>query len=141
MGKLRAELPGILRWAVEGCLEWKKQGLGFPQKVNAATAAYRAEMDRIADFITDCCKVGPTEKVRLLEMQEAYKAWCMDIGEEPLDPKLLPKELADRGFIKKRGSLGQTYWHGIGLTVVPAGSVAWMGLAPASATGAPISGA
>jgi putative DNA primase/helicase len=30
--KLRAELPGILRWAVEGCLDWQRNGLKPPSR-------------------------------------------------------------------------------------------------------------
>jgi putative DNA primase/helicase len=41
--KLRAEWPGILAWAVRGCLDWQKYGLGEPEAVRAATDAYRAE--------------------------------------------------------------------------------------------------
>jgi putative DNA primase/helicase len=43
--KLDAELPGILAWAVRGCLEWQEKGLGFPKAVSHATNAYREEMD------------------------------------------------------------------------------------------------
>src|SRR5207249_3939926 len=58
--KLRAELTGILRWAVEGCLSWQKEGLGTPPDVIQATASYRAEMDLLADFIADECVLNPT---------------------------------------------------------------------------------
>ena len=30
--KLKAELPGILAWAVRGCLEWQEQGLAAPPR-------------------------------------------------------------------------------------------------------------
>ena len=30
--KLRSEYPGILRWIVEGCLEWQDKGLAVPGK-------------------------------------------------------------------------------------------------------------
>jgi len=30
--KLLGELPGILNWALEGCLEWQEQGLQEPQE-------------------------------------------------------------------------------------------------------------
>src|SRR5262249_34700305 len=33
--KLRAELPGILAWAVRGCLEWRVKGLAPPDSVLA----------------------------------------------------------------------------------------------------------
>jgi hypothetical protein len=60
--KLRAELPGILAWAVQGCREWQEQGLNVPASISSATAAYRAEMDIIAEFLTDCCTLQASEK-------------------------------------------------------------------------------
>jgi putative DNA primase/helicase len=36
--KLRAELPGILNWAVEGLAVWQREGLGVPVAVERATA-------------------------------------------------------------------------------------------------------
>ena len=39
------ELPGILAWAVRGCLEWQKVGLGLPTSVSEATREYREECD------------------------------------------------------------------------------------------------
>jgi len=39
--KLRAELPGILTWAVEGCLGWQSQGLRTPTAVETAVEEYR----------------------------------------------------------------------------------------------------
>src|SRR5215475_2904260 len=38
--KLRAELSGILNWAVEGCLRWQAEGLGTPPVVQEAGAEY-----------------------------------------------------------------------------------------------------
>ena len=54
-GKLRAELSGILNWALEGCREWQKKGLQPPAGVVNATASYQAEMDVIGQFISDRC--------------------------------------------------------------------------------------
>ena len=42
--KLRAERSGILAWAVRGCLDWQKNGLGEAEEVRAATETYRAEI-------------------------------------------------------------------------------------------------
>ena len=30
--KLKKEAPGILNWAVQGCLLWQREGLGMPAK-------------------------------------------------------------------------------------------------------------
>ena len=42
------ELPGILAWAVQGCLEWQKTGLQVPPEVEAETKKYRNEMDLVS---------------------------------------------------------------------------------------------
>lgn len=53
--KLRAEAPGILAWAVRGCLDWQREGLGIPDEVRTATQAYRQEEDIVGQFIAECC--------------------------------------------------------------------------------------
>src|SRR5262249_35064790 len=46
LDKLKNEAPGILAWAVRGCLDWQQQGnLGEPDSVRKATSSYRDEMD------------------------------------------------------------------------------------------------
>jgi putative DNA primase/helicase len=118
--KLKAELPGILRWAVEGCLGWQKSGLGVPNEVKAATESYRAEMDNTAEFLKDCCVQEPSAKVRSSELFETYGAWCKETGEESLDPKTFSKRLIEKGFIRKRSTGGHYFLHGIGLVTAAA---------------------
>ena len=36
--KLKVEWPGILQWAIDGCLEWQQDGLAAPPAVVSATA-------------------------------------------------------------------------------------------------------
>ena len=43
--KLKGEWPGILRWAINGCLDWQKNGLMRPASVTAATGKYFADQD------------------------------------------------------------------------------------------------
>jgi putative DNA primase/helicase len=38
-------MGGILKWAVEGCLKWKKEGLKKPESVIDATDDYKTECD------------------------------------------------------------------------------------------------
>ena len=56
--KLLAEAEGILAWAVEGALEWRRNGLGKPPEVTAANDDWKAENDQLGRFIEDCCVVG-----------------------------------------------------------------------------------
>ena len=48
------EYPGILNWLIEGALIFLREGLVVPQEAQAATSAYRDEMDRTSAFCRDC---------------------------------------------------------------------------------------
>jgi putative DNA primase/helicase len=58
--KLRAELPGVLAWAVMGCVEWYQHGLGSAAAVDRATAAYRRRRTRWSVLSTRCAPSGRT---------------------------------------------------------------------------------
>lgn len=72
--KLRAELPGILAWAIRGCLKWQQEGLQPPDSVQAATKAWHEEMDHINRFVADALTLSPGLKVpasRLFDLNMA----------------------------------------------------------------------
>jgi putative DNA primase/helicase len=56
--KLESERPGILRWMIDGCLDWQMNGLIRPQIVLTATAEYFTEQDSINQWIAECCDTG-----------------------------------------------------------------------------------
>ena len=111
--KLRDELPGILAWAVEGCLAWQRDGLGIAKDVQAATASYRDEMDVVAAFITDVCTVAPGARVQSRVLYEKYKRWCEENGERAVSQKALGEKLRERGLEPRKGSGGARWWHGV----------------------------
>jgi len=114
--KLIAEAPGILAWAVEGCLDWQRDGLGEPEEVKQATGAYRAEMDVLGGFITDCCVVREDASGTAKELYATYTRWCEDSGEKPISQIAMGKRLAERGFDSTRIGKKQTRtWLGIGI--------------------------
>lgn len=78
--KLRSELPGILNWAVAGCLSWQNTGLRPPDTVKEATREYRAEMDLVTQFLEDCCVSGPNESVTANVIYSTYTEWCHQNG-------------------------------------------------------------
>ncbi len=114
--KLKAELPGILRWAVEGCILWQQEGLGMPDEVRAATQAYRQEMDVLAQFLAECCVLEPNAKVFAKHLYPAYVKWCEENGERPLTQTAFGTRMAERGFEKVRWGPGWVY-RGVGLLV------------------------
>jgi putative DNA primase/helicase len=111
--KLLDELPGILAWAVEGCLRWQRDGLGNCKSVQAATSDYRAESDQLARFIEECCITGPCQgKAR--ELFDRYRRWADRSGEDVITETAFGLNLGERGYSKKHSNAGK-YYLGIGL--------------------------
>jgi len=112
--KLRGEFSGILAWAVQGCLEWQRSGLGVAPAVEAATLGYRRESDQIGRFLKEWCTTGAKDRTSGNELYQTYLEWCTINKEKPVAINAFAKSLSDRGIQKKRGSQGTTY-RGIGL--------------------------
>lgn len=112
--KLRAELAGILTWAVQGCLDWQSGGLTAPAAVAQATTAYRVEMDVIGAFIDDCCITGSSVAAPAGALYAAYQAWCKEGSEYAVNQRRFGMQLAERGFERFRSN-GQWRWRGLGL--------------------------
>jgi putative DNA primase/helicase len=114
---LHAELPGILAWIVQGCLEWQREGLRPPDDVKRATGEYRAEMDVLAGFIAECCEVDHNLWDYAKDLYASYKRWCADAGEQPESQRKFGGQLTERGFSRDRGgSRGAHLWRGIRLS-------------------------
>ena len=81
------ELPGILAWAVEGCLAWQKQGLQPPNVVAKAVKDYREESDLVGRFINDCVDFhsdliwDETPGVYAVDLYKEFKKWTILQGE------------------------------------------------------------
>jgi putative DNA primase/helicase len=114
--RLADELPGILRWAVEGCLRWQKNGLSCPAAVRVATSDYRAEMDVIGAFLADECVVVDGASVPADALRTAYERWCAEQGEHVMTAKAVGLALTDRAFERRRhGGERRWHWFGFGL--------------------------
>src|SRR5262245_25514357 len=75
--KLEPEHPAILRWCVNGCLEWQRVGLAPPTIVQDATAAYFADQDTLQQWIEECTgDSGPAAFTRSAELFASWKSWC-----------------------------------------------------------------
>jgi putative DNA primase/helicase len=115
--KLRDELPGILAWAVRGCLEWQRDGLGVPAEVRQATETYRAEQDIFSAFIDECCVILPSACTKSADLYTRYKAWAESGGEHPENQRAFGMRLSERGLTPDKGTGGARVWKGIGLVI------------------------
>jgi putative DNA primase/helicase len=114
ISKLKAEASGILRWAVNGCLAWQRDGLGPPAVVQAASQAYREENDPIGEFIGECCLVAPDASVSAADLWNSYLYWAPANGYRPLGRNVFSARLEAKGFRKKRVGHDRTWtWFGL----------------------------
>jgi putative DNA primase/helicase len=120
--KLKGEASGILRWAVEGCLAWQREGLNPPDTVKAATAQYREGQDFLAGFIEECCSVAAEERERTTSLYQAYRQWSEANGEPIQSLMAFGDRLAEMGFTKYKSN-GLKFYRGLGLRRTPDSAV------------------
>jgi putative DNA primase/helicase len=114
--KLRGELPGILNWAMAGCLQWRFGGLEPPKEVDDATQDYRAEMDVLGDFIAERCILDPGADATAAELYKSYTSWAEENGEKrPLTQRAFGMSLTERGFERGKGTGNKGIRLGIGV--------------------------
>lgn len=82
--KLRAEGPGILAWAVRGCLQWQERGLDPPDSIRKETLDHRSECDPVSAFFQECCTPAQAGRVSFAALFARYQQWCGDCGAQPL---------------------------------------------------------
>lgn len=113
--KLRAELPGILAWCVEGWRMYQRQGFREPEAVKVATGEYRSASDVIGRFIEERCEVGPELGVSSSALYNFYRIWCAENGEHVLTNKAFSLRLSERpGLVKAKQASGMM-WRGLSI--------------------------
>jgi putative DNA primase/helicase len=114
--KLKDELPGILAWAVRGCLAWQSEGFAAPEAVTAATAAYREESDVLGEFLAEHCLLRPELQTPAADLYGRYQEWTKASRSEELSQKAFGARLRERGLQREKSNLTKRIvWHGIGL--------------------------
>jgi len=112
---LRKEWPGILNWAIEGCLKWQVDGLPMSDSIRSATQAYREQMDIVGRFIEERCELDGESQATAL--YQAFKGWCEHGGEFAISQRVFGEKLAAQGLEKVRSGAKSIVWKGIQLAV------------------------
>jgi putative DNA primase/helicase len=100
--KLKAEWPAILRWAIDGCLEWRRRGLDQPQAVRAATDEYLADEDVFARWLDECCRRSAYAHETTADLFASWRKYCERTGEYAGTEKRFRENLKQRDFMPKR---------------------------------------
>jgi putative DNA primase/helicase len=109
--KLEAEMEGILLWALEGCMEWQRQGLNPPPKVQEAVKQYAEEQDILGQFIQETCYVDPSNEECWEapgRLYEEYTKWCNAGGFKCLNANNFGMDLKERFTHKNK----RVFWNG-----------------------------
>lgn len=109
--KLKAEMTGIFKWCIDGCLMWQREGLQMPAAVLKSVREYRREMDVISAFIEDKCTLEGTVQASML--YAAYVSWADSNNEYCMSNTKFSTELAKR-FEKIKGR-NYNYFTGISI--------------------------
>ncbi|HEY1720926.1 MAG TPA: phage/plasmid primase, P4 family [Magnetospirillaceae bacterium] len=99
--KLRAERGGILKWMIEGCLEWQQRRLGAPAVVLQATSEYFDQENVIGRWIADRCVREKATTTNTQVLYRDFKNWASGAGEFVVAENRFSQRLAAMGFTKK----------------------------------------
>lgn len=116
--KLLAEAEGILAWAVAGCLEWQRHGLGRPPEVEQARDAWREESDPLNEFLEDRCIVAEEAGCEVSLLYESYIRWCEIYKvHQRLTRQQFNERMRAKGFRETRRKFNKPYseraWSGV----------------------------
>jgi putative DNA primase/helicase len=101
--QLKPEYPGILYWAIQGCLDWQKNGLKKPAAVQAETDHYFSEQDMFGQWLDECTEpCGVTQFESNKTLYESWKNFALSRNEEPGTQRTLSSNLIRAGYQNDR---------------------------------------
>ena len=113
--KLRGEWPGILRWMIDGCLMWQRDGLQRPPVVLAATAAYFESQDLYGSWMAERTILDAGGRERPDNLRSDFNAWAKRAGEKEVSARAFKEAFADRHHLQYRRIDGANFVTGIQL--------------------------
>lgn len=106
----------ILQWAIDGAISAAAQGFNIvePTAVSDLLQRYRAGQDQVQNFLNEMCLRDPLVEQKSGDLYNAYRAWCMSIGEAAKTNAVFNDEMHRLGFRLRRSNTGN-YWMQIAL--------------------------
>ena len=109
--KMREEMPQIMKWAVDGCLMYRREGLEPPERVQKSTEEYKSEMDLLESFMDACVVIdySVAEPILANELYSVYQAWANENNEYVMTSRKFFMEIAKKVPEKQRIARGVVY--------------------------------
>jgi putative DNA primase/helicase len=99
--KLKAELPGILNWALEGLRQWRQDGLGNAKAVEGASKEYQKESDLVQQWLDECVTLDANEKTPCAHAYISFKEWAKNRGYPIFSSNSFARNMTEKGFERK----------------------------------------
>lgn len=105
--ELRAELPGILNWMLDGFRDFYariEQGKGTPPGIDPPPAMQDLKSrimesaDPVGAFLKDCAVLDEKGRTPTPEFFRAFRAWARDTGARVFSDPALRENLIEKGF-------------------------------------------
>lgn len=106
--KLREEYPGILNWALEGCMAWQRGGLRPPKAVLDAVEEYRTDSDILGQWVAECCEEAPGKSITASDAYDSYRWWARENGLRPMSNASFGRKLSER-YLKRKTNKQNVY--------------------------------
>lgn len=100
---IREELSGVLNWAVDGCLAWRRKGLAVPASIEAERKSYKASTDIVGQWLEQRTARDPSSRVLVGDAFEDFRTFCHACGASPGFINSFSSAMKARGF-EHRGS-------------------------------------
>jgi len=112
--RLQLAADAILRWALDGWVDYRDHGMQTPDAVVRATDAYQRSSDDVRRFIEAECIAYPHMWVALADLWDRWEHWRADDGAEPVSKRAFGEALDTHGYPSARSN-GRTIRRGLGL--------------------------
>jgi putative DNA primase/helicase len=106
--ELKAEWPGILAWAIKGCLEWQRIGLAPPKAVTDATESYLESEDVLGAWLDERCELNANAWESSADLYRSWKDWAEEQQAWIGSAKDLTQRLEDRGGFRRAKNKDKT---------------------------------
>jgi putative DNA primase/helicase len=120
--RLMMEAGGILRWMIDGCLDWQQNGLVRPGSVKTATEEYFNDQDLFSQWLAEACDIDPGNKYKEANASALFASWkcfALAAGEDPKSQKVFKPELLKRGITSRHTNSGNSF---VGVRLNPVAS-------------------
>ena len=107
--KLKAEWPSILRWAIDGAIDWQQHGLQVPKSVSDASAEYLNDEDILRQFLDEETAQEQNYFETTHDLYLRFRFWSEQQGLLPWTQTTFQKELKTRGYMPHRRNSGRGF--------------------------------